>query len=148
MKVSKKVVAYVVHPDSRLLVFLHDEDENPVDESGLQVPAGTVEPGEPIEDAVIREVREESGLDVVIDRYLGAAHYDMRPYAEVLQERHFFQLSIADDQEIVESWSHTEDSGGRGPSHLFNFYWLPLPRCHALIAGQGAMLHQLVVAAG
>ncbi len=145
MKVSKKVIAYVVHPNSNLLVFVHDSDKNQVNESGLQVPAGTVETGESIESAVLREVYEESGLDVEIDRYLGVSHYDMRPYSGSIQERHFFQMSVSSMAAVPDKWSHLEDSGGRGPAHLFNFYWLPIRQCHVLAAGQGAMLAQVKV---
>lgn len=35
------------------------------------VPGGRVEPGEPAAAAVVREVREETGLEVLVDRFLG-----------------------------------------------------------------------------
>ncbi len=35
------------------------------------VPGGRVEPGETLHEAVVREVAEETGLDVVVDRFLG-----------------------------------------------------------------------------
>ena len=41
--VKQKVVRYIVHKE-RLLVFAHRDA--PWDESGLQVPAGTIKPGE------------------------------------------------------------------------------------------------------
>ena len=55
-----KVLAYVVRGDD-LLVFRHADFPT----AGLQVPAGTVEPGEPPVEAVLREVREESGMAAV-----------------------------------------------------------------------------------
>lgn len=47
-----------------LLVFHHDY-------SGLQIPAGTVEAGERPEHAIVREVREEAGLEDLVFEHLG-----------------------------------------------------------------------------
>ncbi len=41
-------------------------------------PKGHVEPGERFEDTAVREVREETGLDIAIDRYLGTTTYRFR----------------------------------------------------------------------
>jgi 8-oxo-dGTP pyrophosphatase MutT (NUDIX family) len=57
-----KVTAFVTRgegPKRELLVFRHPR-------AGIQLPAGTVEPGEPIEAAVLREVQEETGLTGVV----------------------------------------------------------------------------------
>ena len=35
------------------------------------VPGGRVEPGETLHEAVVRETLEETGLEVVVDRFLG-----------------------------------------------------------------------------
>ena len=56
-----KVMAYVVRREAggwQLLVFEHAGDP----QAGVQVPAGTVEPGEPLETALWRELFEESGI--------------------------------------------------------------------------------------
>jgi 8-oxo-dGTP pyrophosphatase MutT (NUDIX family) len=51
---AEKVAIFVVRADE-LLVFHHER-------SGIQVPAGTVEPGEDPQSAAVRELWEESGL--------------------------------------------------------------------------------------
>ncbi|MEJ8845777.1 NUDIX domain-containing protein [Variovorax rhizosphaerae] len=52
-----KACACLVDAHGRLLVFDHPAD------GGMQLPKGTVEPGEHPEDAVRRELLEESGID-------------------------------------------------------------------------------------
>ena len=52
-----KACACLVDGRGRLLVFHHPDD------GGMQLPKGTVEPGESPEDAVRRELLEESGID-------------------------------------------------------------------------------------
>ena len=43
----------------------------PPDAGRWSVPGGRVEPGERVADAVVREVREETGLDVTVERFVG-----------------------------------------------------------------------------
>ncbi len=71
---TQKVVCYVVH-DDHLLVFTHDDV--PLQLAGVQVPAGSIEPGEGPEHAAVREVFEETGLTASVVRCLGTASYDM-----------------------------------------------------------------------
>jgi ADP-ribose pyrophosphatase YjhB (NUDIX family) len=52
----QRAVAYVTDPGGRLLVFDHIDVD-----AGTQVPAGGVHDGESAEDAVLRELAEESG---------------------------------------------------------------------------------------
>ena len=51
-----KACACLVDANGRLLVFHHPEDK------GMQLPKGTIEHGEAPEDAVRRELQEESGI--------------------------------------------------------------------------------------
>lgn len=129
-----KVVAYVVHR-GRLLVFTHPDDPS-YDVSGLQVPAGTVEPGESPDEAVLREAREETGLaGLTVERFLGVAEYDMRPYADAVHVRHHYQLSVAGDP--PERW-YAGEVGIR-----FEFSWIPLAHAHAVAAGQAALVGRM-----
>ena len=59
-----RVAAYVIRrlgDGVELLVFDHEG----IPEAGTQVPAGGIRPTESLREAVLREVREESGLDAV-----------------------------------------------------------------------------------
>jgi 8-oxo-dGTP diphosphatase len=134
-----KVVAYIVR-EGRLVVFTHAGHR--FDESGLQVPAGTVRPGEPVEDAVLREAYEETGLDGLrLERFLGVAEYDSRPYREEVVVRHFFELSVSGD--VPERWHAYETGDGDAEPIRFDLYWLPLHRAHVLSGGLGALLGRL-----
>lgn len=59
-----KVFAYFTH-SHRLLVFRHAD----FPEAGIQVPAGTVQPDENSDEAVLREVYEETGLSNFTEVY-------------------------------------------------------------------------------
>ncbi|MBU2668365.1 NUDIX domain-containing protein [Actinoplanes bogorensis] len=142
----QKVVAYIVR-DGRLLVFRHADDAD-FDQSGLQVPAGTVRAGELPEAAVLREAAEETGLETLrVERYLGASEFDMRPYADATHVRHFYHLSVeAPDVEapdVEARWIAEERGDGGHPPIRFECYWLPPAQGHVLAAGQSALLGRL-----
>jgi 8-oxo-dGTP diphosphatase len=64
------VGAVISDGDGRLLLILRGHEPG----KGLwSIPGGRIEPGETDEQAVIREVREETGLTVTCGRLLGAA---------------------------------------------------------------------------
>jgi 8-oxo-dGTP pyrophosphatase MutT (NUDIX family) len=136
----EKVVCYIVRGGS-LLVFRHLDQ--PWDLSGLQVPAGSIEPGESPEAAAVREAAEETGLDGFrVVRKLGELDYDLAPYRSELQHRHVFHLAL--DGEAPERWVSRENDAGDGSAPLrLECYWIPLSHGHVLSAGQGALLGRL-----
>ncbi len=80
------VGAIITDAEGRLLLIKRGHDPG----AGLwSLPGGRVEPGETDEEAVVREIREETGLSVVCDRLigsverkgLGGAVLDIRDYA-------------------------------------------------------------------
>ena len=86
--VVEKVVAYITKA-KQLLVFRHVDSD-----AGIQVPAGTLKAGESPGVGVMREAREETGLDsLVVGRFLGTRDYDMSPcgIAEI-HRRYYYQL--------------------------------------------------------
>lgn len=141
-KKVEKAIAYIIR-NRELLVFIHEEDTSPIDQSGLQVPAGTIKPGETPEVAVLREAQEETGLrNLKVVKYLGKAEYDIRPYTNEVHNRHFFQLTV--DDNVQDEWTHMETGSESGRRYSFKLYWVPIRRGHTLAAGQGAMLARLV----
>ena len=62
---KKKVLIYITRTKNErteLLVFKHRD----FPDAGIQVPAGSVEGDEEIEDAAIRETQEESGISLTL----------------------------------------------------------------------------------
>lgn len=137
--IKDKVLCYVVR-DGRLLVFRHTDYS--YEEVGIQVPAGSIQPGETPEEAALREASEETGLTgFEIVRKLGVAEYDISPYRYEIQNRHFFHLELAED--TPERWTSQEDHDGEQEPTHFECFWVPLEAAHVLQSGQGALLGQL-----
>lgn len=118
-----KVAAYITC-NRQLLVFIQPD----YPEAGVQVPAGTVGEGEPLDDAVLREAQEETGLSgLVIEAYLGTRVYDLRPITgdEVDIHRHYYHLSYPGPVKTArwQNWEETP-SGGETEPILFELYWV------------------------
>jgi 8-oxo-dGTP pyrophosphatase MutT (NUDIX family) len=135
--VIEKAHAYITS-GGRLLVFDHVEHPG----AGVQVPGGTIDPGESPAAAVVREAREETGLvDFGPATPLGVVDYDARAIGRPeIHRRHFFHLPLRGA--APERWRHYEmfDSGGGGPVE-YELYWLPLDEAvRRLSRDHGALL--------
>jgi 8-oxo-dGTP pyrophosphatase MutT (NUDIX family) len=139
---KQKVFAYITH-GRRLLVFSHPHSPA----AGIQVPAGTIEPGEPPELAALREAAEETGLpDLTMAFFLGEHLRDMSDFGlDQLHQRYFYHLPYAGDPPAT--WRHgelTPSDGTPGPI-VFEFFWAALPDgVPELIADHGKFLPELL----
>jgi 8-oxo-dGTP pyrophosphatase MutT (NUDIX family) len=135
--VRRKVFAYITH-GNRLLVLRHPH----APEAGIQVPAGTVQDGEPLEAAVLREAAEETGLPgLELVGFVGEQCFAMGGFGrDELQHRFFFHLRCTGHP--PDRWQHHEvDPADGGVPPLFELFWVPLPDgVPELIAGHGALL--------
>jgi 8-oxo-dGTP pyrophosphatase MutT (NUDIX family) len=116
-----KVVLYVMHQDT-VLVFR----EPAYPHIALQVPGGTVEPGEDNEVAARRELLEETGLaDIASLTLLGTREYEFQSKGRACRHtRHHFRITLTGTPR--ERWSHWEQDSslGLGPIE-FDLFWMP-----------------------
>lgn len=111
----ERAVCLVVR-GTELLVFDHVPDD-----SGVQIPAGGVEAGETPAQAAIRELREESGLE--LDAPVHLCSYEWMapmPGRSTRQVCHAF--AFAAPSTTPDAWQkHADD-------HLFSFRWAEVAR--------------------
>lgn len=140
MKIKDKVLAYIVRNSSsgqELLVF----DHRNFPDAGTQVPAGTVKLGEPIENALKREVLEESGISLSsIGRFVGSYEWHRNDLNE-LHKRHVFFISL---EGLKDSWQHIVTGSDDDNSLVFDYFWISLEEASSLLAAnQGDYLEHI-----
>lgn len=142
---KRKVVAYITWND-KLLVFSHPD----FPEAGIQVPAGTIEPDESPDAAVLREAFEETGLsELSLVAPLGEQVRDVTPFGkDELHHRYFFHLRCT--EAAPQTWRHWEEFPSDGSARVaFDFFWAQLPNdVPPLIAGHDAYLPTLLAHMG
>lgn len=145
LALQDKVFAYVTR-HSDLLVF----KELGFEHFGIQVPAGSPNLNETLEDAVLRETKEETGLThLSIAVYLGCIDVNQTKYGRnEIHRRHFYHLTTT--EETPETWHHEE----KDPSIvteftpdqiIFELWWISLKGKRPVLAeGHGAFLTSLI----
>ena len=118
-QISERVGAFILRKNNslyELLLFRHPDSS-----ASIQIPGGGVEAGELIEDALYREIHEESGLThLTIIRKLGESR---RCWLDTNVEscRHYFLLEL--HEEAPEQWEHCVHGNGVDAGLKFSYYW-------------------------
>ncbi|HYP19067.1 MAG TPA: NUDIX domain-containing protein [Chloroflexia bacterium] len=140
---ARKVVAYITREVAgrrQLLVYVVPAYPH----LGVQVPGGGVEPGEPVEEAVLREATEETGLtDLQVVRHIATYDY-YNAYTRKMNERHVFHLAAP--AETPDSWTWVEplQAPYTDPDEFIcNYSWVDLDEGVRLSRGLGEWLHVL-----
>lgn len=132
---AQKSCAYITRNESELLVFKapgHD---------GIQIPKGTVKPGETPREAVYREVIEESGLAALgAPRHLTTDVWTRREAPPKRYVRSFFHAPI---HEPRDTWTHTVTGTGAERGKEFEFFWVDLPTDASFALDLDDYLHAL-----
>jgi len=111
-----KVCAYITRGDGKLLVF-----EGP-GHDGLQIPKGTVEPGEDPREALFREVLEESGLGALNStRHVATDVWTRRLSPHKRYVRHFYHATVYEPRD---NWTHEVTGEGEEAGETFHFRWV------------------------
>ena len=63
---------------------------------GWVLPKGTVEPGESFKETALREVKEETGINAKIVKYIGKTQYSFRAGEEIINKTVHWYLMTAD----------------------------------------------------
>ncbi|MFB4318101.1 NUDIX domain-containing protein [Actinomadura sp. 21ATH] len=134
-----RVAAYVVRRRAvpELLVF----DHAGLPEAGTQIPAGGARPDETLEQAVLREVAEETGLRTAV--LAGRLAVENKPHPDTGQPRRTTYFHLRAPASTPDAWHHTV-SGEDGDSGLtFACRFVPLPLAHPLADRQDTWLHRI-----
>jgi len=139
---KSKVYAYITFAH-RLLVFRHTA----YPDAGIQVPGGTVEPGESPEHAVVHEVMEETGLQKLPrPRFLGETLINPNDtLVNEIHHRYFYHFKLNDFP--AENWCHWEinPSDGSNKPYEFEFSWVdPAAQNLDLVSALDAFIPRLL----
>jgi len=113
--VRKRVVGYVTR-GRELLVFEHG--------GTTQVPAGRVDHDESLEEGLVREVKEETGVDAeVLSKLADGAEFE-RLFGPGAHESHAFHA--VSSAETPEEWTHHVTGTGMDAGMAMPCRWVPL----------------------
>ena len=132
-----KAYAYVTRravEERELLVFKHRDHD-----VGVQIPKGTIEPGEHPRDAVVRELAEETGIDDCVGTRRLATDTWIHPTKPKRYRRHFFHVEVEEDRA---EWHHVVTGAGEDDGLVFECFWHSVDEVD-LVRNMDAYLHRL-----
>lgn len=133
----RRVVAYVTRVrDGRTELLVFEDPKHP--RIGIQVPAGRLDPDESLEQGMLREIAEETGLGQVrVARRLPGfeEHYPSK------YDNHAFQLVLETD--APDEWEHVVRGEGDDAGLVFRFRWIPVATAPPLFGRRHPLLERL-----
>lgn len=121
-----------------LLVF--DVPANP--EFSAMVPGGGIAEGESVEDAAVREAKEETGLDVAFIRELGVAENPGQIEPDYIHVAHYVHATPR--ERLPDTWEHRVTGDGDESGALVVCRWLPVEAEAEVWGLRGAFIHAVV----
>ncbi|MEV3921015.1 NUDIX hydrolase [Actinomadura coerulea] len=133
------MAAYVIRHRAapELLVF----DHFGMPQAGTQIPAGGVHPSEDLEQAVLREVFEETGLHAV--SVVEQIAVENRPHPDTRRPRRTTYFHLQAPATTADAWNHTVCGDGDDAALTFACHFLPLPLKRSLADDQDAWLGRI-----
>ena len=107
----------------RILCFEHPY-------AGNQIPKGTVEVGESIEQATLRELYEESGIrEARIADKIGELDWVITAGTTTFtkdEHQRWHLYLVAPEKELLENWTHQADGSQAEEGLVFRYFWQSL----------------------
>ncbi|MBR5930424.1 MAG: NUDIX hydrolase [Lachnospiraceae bacterium] len=98
----------VIYRGKILLLFKNYRDRY----NGWVMPKGTVEPGEEFPDTAVREVKEESGANAKVVKYIGDSTYEFKTPEGLISKRvHWFLMNADSYYSKPQREEYFTDSG-------------------------------------
>jgi 8-oxo-dGTP diphosphatase len=137
-----KVLVYVLRLRADQLELLVHEHRDALD-AGIQVPAGTIDPGESPADAAARELFEESGLRLAADSPPPRLIRVYRWHNEQTGRWNLRHVFVVHRDEPRDRWTHTITGGGEDRNIVFCYRWIPLADADRVLCGDqgGSVRH-------